>query len=118
MVYQAKEKNNERNDSYAQVQKVKSTEATYTESANGEYDHLHNIVGRKLNASENTYDSNAGVRNRNDPTYDTAISSTKVNMDNTYDHSFTNMKTYSEYDVSDSGLQIDRTNYDVYKQAC
>ncbi|XP_071141565.1 uncharacterized protein [Mytilus edulis] len=118
LVDQAKEKTNKTNDSYAQVQKVKRTEDTYAESTNGEYDHLHNIDGRKLNSVENAYDSNAGVRNRSDPTYDTAISSTRVDMDNTYDHSFTNLKTYSEYDVSDSRTQIGGTNYDAYDQAC
>ncbi|CAC5412687.1 unnamed protein product [Mytilus coruscus] len=120
LVYQTKEKNSKTNDSYTQVQKVKSMEDTYTERANGEYDHLHNFGGRKPKAGENTYDSNAGVRNPNDPTYDTATSFTGpgVDMYNTYDHSFTNMKTYSDYDVSDSRMQIDRTNYDVHDQAC
>ncbi|CAC5412559.1 unnamed protein product [Mytilus coruscus] len=114
LVNQAKEKDN---NFYAQVQKVKHMEDTYTESSNGEYDHLHSIAGRKPYASENTYDSNAGVRNRYDPTYDSATSSTRVDMDNTYDHSTTNMKTYSEYDVSDTSMQIARTNYDPYDQA-
>ncbi|CAC5383690.1 unnamed protein product [Mytilus coruscus] len=118
LVNQGREKTNKTNNSYAQVQKVKRTKDTYAESTNGEYDHLHNIDGRKLNTSENTYDSNTGVRNRNDPTYDTATSSTRVDMDNTYDHSFLNMKTTSEYDVSDPSMQIDRTNYDAYDQAC
>ncbi|XP_076083545.1 uncharacterized protein LOC143054424 [Mytilus galloprovincialis] len=118
LVYQTKEKKNERNDAYAQVQSVKHMDDIYTESLNGEYDHLHNIGGRKLNGSENTYNSNAGVRNQNDPTYDTATSSTGVDMDTTYDHSFSKMKDYSEYDVSDSSIQIARTNYDAYDQAC
>ncbi|CAC5420808.1 unnamed protein product [Mytilus coruscus] len=118
LVYQAKEKSNKTNNSYAQVQKVKRMEDSYTENKNGEYDHLHNIGGRKPKAGENTYDSNVGVRNRNDPTYDTATSSSGLDMDNTYDHSFSNMKSYSEYDVSDSCMEIDRTNYDVYDQAC
>lgn len=118
MVYQIKENTNKRNDSYAQVHKVESTEDTYIENTNEEYDHLHNIGGRKLNASENTYSSSAGVRNRSDPTYDTATSSTRVDRNNTYDHSFTNMKTYSEYNVSDSCTQIGGTNYDAYDQTC
>lgn len=118
LVFQTKDDNNKRNDPFAQVQKVKRTEDTYAESTNGEYDHLHNIDGRKLNSVENAYDSNAGVRNRSDPTYDTATSSTRVDMDNTYDHSFTNLKTYSEYDVSDLRTQIGGTNYDAYDQAC
>ncbi|VDH93679.1 Hypothetical predicted protein, partial [Mytilus galloprovincialis] len=118
LVYQGKEKNIKTNNAYAQVQKVKRVEDTYIESSNREYDHLHNIGGRKPNAGENTYDNSAGFRNLNDPTYDTATSSSRVNMDNTYDHSCTNMKTHSEYDVSDSSMQIDRTNYDAYDQAC
>ncbi|XP_052086099.1 uncharacterized protein LOC127723493 [Mytilus californianus] len=118
LVFQASEKSNKTNNSYAQVQKVKRIEDTYTESSNEEYDHLHNIGGRIPKAGENTYDSNAGFQNCNDPTYATASSSTRVDMDNTYDHSFTNMKTSSEYDVSDSCIQIDRTNFDVYDQAC
>lgn len=114
LVYQTKEKTNTTNDSYAHVQKVKRTEDTYAESTNGEYDHLHNIDGRKPNTSENTYDSNAGVRNRHDPTYDTAISSTRADTDNTYDHSFSNIKDFSEYDVSDLSMQTDRTTYDAF----
>ncbi|CAC5422664.1 unnamed protein product [Mytilus coruscus] len=118
LVNQVTEKINKTNDSYTQVQKVKRMEDTYTECTNEEYDHLHNIGGRKPKVCEKTYDSNAGVRNHNDPTYDTATSSTGVDMDNTYDHSFSNMKAYSEYDVSDSRMQIDRTNYDVSEQGC
>ncbi|XP_071143997.1 uncharacterized protein [Mytilus edulis] len=118
LVNQITEKNNKTNDSYAQVQKVEHLENTYAESSNGEYDHLHNIGRRLPKASENSYDSNAGVRNRNDPTYDTVKSSTRVETDNTYDHSFTNTKTYSDYDVSDPSMLIDRTNQDVYDHTC
>ncbi|CAG2239197.1 unnamed protein product [Mytilus edulis] len=116
LVYQGKEINIKTNNAYAQVQKVKRVEDTYIESSNGEYDHLHKISRRIPTAGEHTYDSNAGVRNRNDPTYDTATVSTEEDMDNTYDHSFSNMKTYSEYDVSDPSMQIDRKNYDAYDQ--
>lgn len=118
MVYQVKENGIKTNSAYAQVQKVKRVEDTYIEISNGEYDHLHTIEGRRPKAGENTYDSNERVRNLNDPTYDTATSSTGEGMDTTYDHSFPNMKTYSEYDVSGSGLHIDRTDHDVYDQAC
>lgn len=118
LVNQFTEKNNKTHNSYSQVQKFKSTEDMYAESTNGEYDHLHNIDGRKPNAIENAYDSNAGVRNHIDPTYDTAKSSTRVDTDNTYDHSFTNTKTHAEYDVSDPSMLIDRTNNDIYDQTC
>ncbi|XP_076082512.1 uncharacterized protein LOC143053604 [Mytilus galloprovincialis] len=118
LAYQGTENGIKTNNAYAQVQKVKRVEDTYIASSNGEYDHLHTIDGRRPKAGENTYDSNERVRNLNDPTYDTATSSTGVDMDTTYDHSFPNMKTYSEYDVSGSGLHIDRTDHDVYDQAC
>lgn len=117
LVYKTKENNNKRNDSYAQVHKVKRLQDTYAVSTNEEYDHL-NIGERKLNSDENAYDSNAGIRNHNDPTYDTATSDTREVVDNTYDHSLTNPKIYSEYDVSDSRMQIVETNYDAYDQAC
>ncbi|CAC5422665.1 unnamed protein product [Mytilus coruscus] len=96
---------------YAQVNRNRNVEDTYIESVDGEYDHFNLTDRRREETIQNTYDSNIGIRSCEDQTYDTTSRSRKLNSENVYDHSFSNMISESDYNQSVS-VMTETSMYD------
>ncbi|CAC5400087.1 unnamed protein product [Mytilus coruscus] len=109
---------------YAVVNKIKkdglqTTEDTNTESSYSEYDRLNGVSKRRTDSKENLYDSHVGIRNENDPTYDSSNhGGRKLQFDNdVYDHTDTVSTDLSDYGYSSTLKSENRYALDVYDKA-
>ncbi|CAG2185253.1 unnamed protein product [Mytilus edulis] len=128
---------------YAVVNKLKkleNTDATYTDTGYGEYDHLHDIQNRKICPNENGYHSHGAPRNEEDQTYDSSDFGNRIsNIDvskgiltksNTRDYEDTshvncsattykeidNIKHKSETAITNQACDIDESVVPVYEE--
>ncbi|CAC5422683.1 unnamed protein product [Mytilus coruscus] len=110
-------------NTYAVVNKIKKMESklqesdeTYTETLDGEYDRLNAVSKRRTDSKKNLYDSHAGIRNENDPTYDSSnIGGRNLQFDNdVYDHTDTVSTEGSDYGYSLILKSETRNEKDVY----
>ncbi|XP_063405601.1 uncharacterized protein LOC134689562 [Mytilus trossulus] len=109
---------------YAVVNKIKkneiqTTEDTYIETSFGEYDRLNGVSKRRTDAKENLYNSHAGIRNENDPTYDSSNHGGRtLQFDNdVYDHTDTLLTDGSDYGYSSTLKSEARNENDIYDKA-
>ncbi|VDI71934.1 Hypothetical predicted protein, partial [Mytilus galloprovincialis] len=114
----------EHNMLYSEVNKtrklspgIQETNDDYSEFSEGEYDRLNNFDRRILNKDSNMYDSNVGIRNFKDPMYDTTLHASRLEGEDVYDHSFTNLNTDSNYDCSSSLALTSMKENDVYDKS-
>ncbi|XP_076083819.1 uncharacterized protein LOC143054680 isoform X2 [Mytilus galloprovincialis] len=112
------------NNTYAVVNKTKgnglqTTEDTYSETSYGEYDRLNGVSKRRTDSKTNLYDSHAGIRNENDPTYDSSNhGGRQLQLDNdVYDHTDTLSTDGSDYGYSSTIKSKTRNENDVYNKA-
>lgn len=108
-------------NTYAMVNKIKknglqTTENTYTETSYGEYDRLNGVSKRRTDSKGNLYDSHAGIRNENDPDYDSSNHGGRtLQFDNDgYDHTDTLSTDGSDYGYSSTLKSKTRNENDVY----
>ncbi|CAC5422658.1 unnamed protein product [Mytilus coruscus] len=92
---------------YAMVNKTKTpcsssraNDDIYLDLSNGENDRLNEVQKRKILMTENLYDSNEGIRNENDPTYNSSdFCKRKTNNHDSdidmYSIMFTNSSSYT-----------------------
>ncbi|XP_052086097.1 uncharacterized protein LOC127723491 [Mytilus californianus] len=108
---------------YAVVNKIRKTDSklqiadeTYTKTSCGEYDRLNGVSKQRTDSKENLYDSHAGIRNENDPTYDSSNhGGRKLQFDNdVYDHTDTVSTDVSDYGYSSTLKSETRNENDVY----
>ncbi|VDH90158.1 Hypothetical predicted protein [Mytilus galloprovincialis] len=109
------------NNTYAVVNKIKknglqTTEDIYTETSYGEYDRLNGVSKRRTDSKTNVYDSHAGIRNENDPTYDSSNhGGRKLQLDNdVYDHTDTVSTDVSDYGYSSTLKSEIGNENDIY----
>lgn len=109
---------------YAVVDKLKKSDkkftkndATYSDLPDGQYDQLNNIQTRKIILEGNLYDSHEGMRDQNDPTYD----SSKLNshgssheVTDVYDHSFLGTQNDGEYAYSSTYRLASTNDTEIY----
>ncbi|XP_076084329.1 uncharacterized protein LOC143055070 [Mytilus galloprovincialis] len=107
---------------YSEVNKIRTlssdirkTDDNYIELPEGEYDRLNNFDIRLLEKDSNMYDSNVGIRNVQDPMYDTTLHASRLESEDVYDHSFPNVNTDSNYDCSSSLAHTNIKENDVDK---
>ncbi|CAC5412680.1 unnamed protein product [Mytilus coruscus] len=96
---------------------IRETDDNYSKFTEGEYDRLNNFDRRILEKDSNMYDSNVGIRNYQDPMYDTTLHASRFESEDVYDHSFTNVNTDSNYDCSSSVAQTHMKENDVYDKS-
>lgn len=96
---------------------IQETDDNYSEFSEGEYDRLNIFNRRIIDKDSNMYDSNVGIRNFKDPTYDTTLHASRFEGEDVYDHSFPNVNTDSNYDCSSSLAHTNMKENDVYDKS-